>query len=101
MNDLGPFLAAFDRLPTGHSEGVFENRRWRAAVKRSDDGRRASLLAEPLGEPGLVSFNLYRPRRGDVLLKPCEMPQEKVVAFVLGYRPEQSHGPAEPITRGK
>jgi hypothetical protein len=49
--------------------------------------RRASLFAEALGGGGLVSFNLYTTAAGPQL-KPCEMPAQTVIDFVLGYRPD-------------
>jgi hypothetical protein len=44
-----------------------------------------SLFARALAGGDVVSFNLYRLRSGEDSLRPCEMPAEKVVAFVLGY----------------
>ena len=41
------------------------------------------LVARDLGGPDFVSLNLYLLKSGD-LLKPCEMPEAKVRAFVLG-----------------
>jgi hypothetical protein len=51
-----------------------------------------SLFARALAGGDVVSFNLYRLRSGEDSLRPCEMPAEKVVAFVLGYAP----GPPQP-----
>ena len=42
------------------------------------------LFAEELGGADRVSFNLYFLDGKPPLLKPCEMPQDKVVDFVLG-----------------
>lgn len=36
----------------------------------------------------IVSFNLFRVTSDRTLLKPCEMSAEKVVAFVLEFRPD-------------
>lgn len=47
-------------------------------------GRSQKLEAEELGGTDYISFNLYRLANGDAILKPCEMPEGKVVAFVLG-----------------
>ena len=44
-------------------------------------------MAEELGGGDYVSLNLYRTGTGD-RLKPCEMPAEKVVRFVLGLVPD-------------
>ena len=79
------FEAAWERLPSGYSEGVFDGYRYGVTVKRSDDGRRNSLFARDLAATDIVSFNLYRLESGETLLKPCEMSSEKVARFVLGF----------------
>ena len=50
-------------------------------------GRAEKLVAEELGGADYVSLNLYRLGSG-ARLKPCEMPEEKVVRFVLELVPE-------------
>lgn len=45
-------------------------------------GRGDKLVAEALDGSDYISLNLYRLKRG-ALLKPCEMPEDKVIAFVL------------------
>ncbi len=57
-------------------------------VERSSDGRRVKLYGEELGGADRVSFNLYF-AGGAARLKPCEMSEEKVVAFVLGFVPDR------------
>jgi hypothetical protein len=54
-------------------------------VRKSRDGKRASLFARALAGGDVVSFNLYRLRSGEDSLRPCEMPVAKVVALVFGY----------------
>jgi hypothetical protein len=66
---------------------VFEGRRWGVTLSASDDGRRRWLWGEELGGPGRVSFNLYALGDRRVALRPCEMPEAWVIAFVLRYRP--------------
>lgn len=80
------FLAALARIPAGYSEGDYRGRRWCATVRRSADRKRIWLFAEERGGTGTVSFNLYSLRGADVL-KPCEMSSQKVIDFVLAYRP--------------
>jgi hypothetical protein len=82
------FLAALDRLPVGYGEGTYRDGRWGVTLTASDDGRRRWLWGEELGGPGRVSFNLYLLRAGPAL-RPCEMPVDAVVAFVIGYRPDR------------
>ena len=82
------FDAAFAQLPEGYSEGAYEGRRFGMTVRRSEDGRRNSLFARELAGTDIVSFNLFRVTSDRTLLKPCEMSAEKVVAFVLEFRPD-------------
>ena len=81
------FDGALGRLAQGYGEGVYEGRRYGVTVRRSADGRRNSLFARELAGTDIVSFNLYRTASDRALLKPCEMSSEKVVAFVLEFRP--------------
>ncbi len=76
------FLDRFAALPDGAFDVDFEGRRYSVSVHRSADGRRARLFAEELGGPDHVSFNLFRLEDGRSLLKPCEMPAQKVERFV-------------------
>ncbi len=78
------FLAAFDALPFGGYGGTFEGRRYRIVKSQFAAARSQKLEAEELGGNDTVSLNLYRLEGGAALLKPCEMPEEKVRAFVLG-----------------
>jgi hypothetical protein len=79
-------VAALETIAPGHSEGWYEGRRWSVTRDIGGDGRRQWLWAEELGGTDRISFNLYLLASGPAL-RPCEMPFEKVVAFVLGFRP--------------
>ena len=78
------FLTAFDAMPTGGYGGTFQGKRYRITKTVMATGRSQKLEAEELGGNDYVSFNLYRLAGGTALLKPCEMPEDKVVDFVLG-----------------
>jgi hypothetical protein len=82
------FESALAAIPSGYGEGVYEGLRYGVTVRKSRDGKRTSLFARALAGGDVVSFNLYRLRSGEDSLRPCEMPAEKVVAFVLGYAPD-------------
>lgn len=84
MNADSAFLKAFDALPTGGYGGTYQGKRYRITKRQLSNGRSQKLEAEELGGPDYVSFNLYRLASGQVLLKPCEMTEDKVVEFVLG-----------------
>ena len=88
MSDLAPFLTAFDALPVGGYGANFEGKRYRVTKSVMATGRSQKLEAEELGGNDYISFNLYRLASGESLLKPCEMPEEKVITFVLGVVPD-------------
>ena len=50
--------------------------------------RSMKLFAEDLGGPDRISLNIFAPLSGALVLKPCEMPLDKVTAFVLGVLPQ-------------
>ena len=88
MSLVPGFLAAFDALPTGGYGGTFEGRRYRVTKTVMATGRSQKLEAEELGGTDYISLNLYRLSDGTALLKPCEMPEDKVTDFVLGLAPD-------------
>ena len=82
--NLQAFVSAFDAMPTGAYGGTFEGKRYRITKTVMATGRSQKLEAEELGGNDYISFNLYRLADATALLKPCEMAEDKVVAFVLG-----------------
>ena len=84
MNDA---RSLFDRLPVGWSVVVHEGRRYSVTRTVHGDGRSQSVYAEALDRSDVVSANLYAVG-GDDLLRPCEMPEAKVLAFLRGLEPE-------------
>lgn len=91
---MNEFLDKFFALPRGTSFGGLGTARYVATISASDDGRRYKFYAEELGGSEHISFNLYRLDSGPPLLKPCEMPEEKVIDFVLNYHPDPEVGTA-------
>lgn len=86
------FFERLSELPLGYCEGHYDNRRYGATFSGSADGRRRKLYAEELGGNDHISFNLYFLDAGRRLLKPCEMPAQKVIDFVLGFVPDTAIG---------
>ncbi|MGI3185193.1 hypothetical protein [Nioella aestuarii] len=78
------FLAAFDAQPFGEFTGIAHGRRYVAVKSGFAGGASQKLVAEELGGTDYISLNLYRTRSG-ALLRPCEMPETKVIAFVLDF----------------
>ncbi len=89
---MGDIDDLFRRVPTGWSVVRYAGRRYGVTRSTAAGNRSEKLFAEALDGSDLVSANLYRV--GDeALLKPCEMPAEKVLDFLRGLEPEDS-GPA-------
>jgi len=84
---LQDFLRAFDALPFGEFTGTAHGRRYVAVKSGFAGGASQKLVAEELGGTDYISLNLYRTRSG-ALLRPCEMPEAKVTAFVLNLKPD-------------
>lgn len=59
------------------------------------DARSVSVHAEQLGGPDVVSTNIWRTSAGAVL-RPCEMPAAKVMAFLRGWEPAPPIGAPVP-----
>jgi len=85
---MDPFITALSTLPIGYSKGTANGIRYGTTLSISADARRYWLYAEALGTKAHISFNLYRLSAGSYHLKPCEMPAQTVIEFVLAYRPD-------------
>lgn len=71
----------------GHFTGWAGGKRYGVVRQAASGGRAQKLVAEELGGTDHVSLNLYF-LSGGARLRPCEMPEEKVVRFVLELVPE-------------
>lgn len=76
------FLRAF-----GAFNGTAQGRRYMVVKSAFADGASQKLVAEALGGTNYISLNLYRTGNG-AWLGPCEMPQAKVIAFLLNLKPD-------------
>ena len=85
MSDI---RALFERLPLGWCAASYDGRRYGVTRQVGQDGRTQKVLAEELGGTDLVSANLYLVD-GEPRLRPCEMPEQKVLAFLAGVEPDR------------
>jgi hypothetical protein len=69
------------RAPDGWSEGTYDGRRWSVVKTARVAGRAVSVYAQELGGTDVVSTNVYLTGAAEEL-RPCEMPAEKVLAFL-------------------
>ncbi|SEN19730.1 hypothetical protein [Palleronia pelagia] len=82
------FRAAFDALPEGSFDAIYDGRRYVVAKTRFAQGRSHKLEAWERGGTDYISLNLYDLSSGKMVLNPCEMPAENVRRFVERVRPE-------------
>lgn len=68
-------------FPEGACEVHYRNRRYLMRKETHLGGRLIKLYAEELGGNDFISLNYYETAAAP-LLKPCEMPVEKVIAFI-------------------
>ncbi|MGB0659737.1 MAG: hypothetical protein ACPGNV_06105 [Mangrovicoccus sp.] len=80
------FGAALNALPSGSFRGVFDGRHYVITKTLFNSGRSTKLVAEALAGGDYISLNHYQLADGRGILKPCEMPADKVTKFVLGLR---------------
>ncbi|HEA22696.1 MAG TPA: peptide methionine sulfoxide reductase [Pricia antarctica] len=78
------------RFPIGYSEVAYKNKKY--GVTRTDYnlGKSIKLYAEELGGNDFISLNYYSTAKGECL-KPCEMPEQKVIAFLMDFVNLTSH----------
>jgi len=67
--------------PEGSHRGTSGGRSYMVSKTSFSGGRAVKLVATELGGTDYISLNLYDLQRGS-LLKPCEMPAEKVIGFL-------------------
>lgn len=77
------FVKRLSALADGSSYDVFYNNRRYLLCKETHLGSKLiKLYAKELGGNDFISLNFYPELQGG-LLKPCEMPKQKVIDFIL------------------
>ena len=75
--------ATLSSWPLGYFTARYGGRRYGVTNATHANGNSFKLYAEELGGTDRISLNIYRPPSAGVpVLKPCEMPIDKVTAFV-------------------
>lgn len=65
----------------GAYDVMYNDRRYLFRKESHLNGKLIKVYAEELGGTNFISLNYY-PKTLNGLLKPCEMPDEKVIAFI-------------------
>ena len=77
-----PFHLRLLSLDDGAYDVIYQEQRYLLRKQTELRGKLIKLYAEELGGNDFISLNYY-PRIKNGLLKPCEMPEEKVIQFIL------------------
>lgn len=84
---MSGFATALAALPSGTFTGRYQNARYVVTKSSFAQGKAIKLVAEELGGTDYISLNWYDLGSG-ARLKPCEMPEAKVRAFVAALVPD-------------
>ncbi|AXT58962.1 peptide methionine sulfoxide reductase [Aquimarina sp. AD10] len=68
-------------LPEGYSEAMFDGKRYGITKSSFNNSNSLKIYGEELGGNNFISLNYYRTISKE-MLKPCEMPEEKVIHFL-------------------
>lgn len=69
-----------DKIELGYSELPYNGKKYGVSRKDFNSGNSIKVYAEELGGNDFISFNYYE--TDEAFLKPCEMPEEKVMKFL-------------------
>ena len=74
-------LDYINNIPDGYSEGTYNNRKYSITKEIFNNGKSFKIFGKELQGNDFISLNYYITSKKE-LLKPCEMPQEKVIHFL-------------------
>jgi len=69
-------------IPDGYSEVLYKQRKYGVTRSNFNKGRSIKIFAEELGGNDVISLNFYITATSESL-KPCEMPEQKVIDFLM------------------
>ena len=72
-------------LPIGYSEVSYRGKRYGVTRTDFNHGKSVKLYAKELGGKDVISLNYYVTDKGENL-RPCEMPEQKVIDFLNNYK---------------
>jgi len=77
-------LSKIKKLPDGYSEVMYNNRKYGVTKSEFNQGKSYKVYAKELGGNNFISLNYYCTNEREIL-KPCEMPESKVIHFLENY----------------
>ncbi|UZO79933.1 peptide methionine sulfoxide reductase [Aquimarina sp. ERC-38] len=69
------------KIPEGYSEVFYDSRKYGISKTVFNQHKSLKVYAQELGGSNFISFNYYLLQSKQVL-KPCEMPENKVIHFL-------------------
>ena len=79
-------LSIIQDLPEGYSEVAYMNRKYGLSKQTFNNGKSFKIFAKELGGNDFISLNFYITSQQE-WLKPCEMPEQKVLDFLHHFVP--------------
>lgn len=70
-----------NKIKEGYSEGIYHTKKYGITKTIFNKGKSIKLYAEELGGNDFISLNYYITQNKE-FLKPCEMPEIKVIDFL-------------------
>jgi len=83
-------LQFIKKFSIGYSEVTFRNKKYGVSRTDYNDGKSIKIYAEELCGTDVISLNYYITTKTEIL-KPCEMPKEKVIDFLRNHNPIESN----------
>ena len=74
-------LELIRKIPVGYSEGIYNNIKYSVTKEVFNKGKSFKIYAKELKGNDFISLNYYITSTSE-LLKPCEMPEQKVINFL-------------------
>ena len=74
-------LKYINSLPEGYTEGLYMNAKYGITKPVFNNNKSYKVYAKELQGTNFISFNYYITTKKE-LLKPCEMPKQKVIRFL-------------------
>lgn len=74
-------LQYIQKIPAGYSEGIYNAKKYSLTKETFNSGRSFKIYGKELQGSDFISLNYYITSNKE-LLKPCEMPEQKVIHFL-------------------
>jgi hypothetical protein len=74
-------LHYIQKIPEGYSEGIYNAKKYSVTKETFNKGKSFKIYGKELQGNDFISLNYYITSNKE-LLKPCEMPEQKVIHFL-------------------